>query len=142
MEIRFSGHGAYRTVYHIIWIPKYRRRILNPGVKGYLQKLSPKVMRSLAGCEIVEYSMQVDHIQMVMIIPQGFAVCDVVGKVKGMTASRLRKKFSWLSKVYWKENILWSVGYFVSTIGIDEELMLNYVKWQDHQDSGQAELDL
>lgn len=91
---------AYRTVYHIIWIPKYRSRILNPGVQGYLRKLFPKVMRSLPGCEILRYSMQVDHIYMVMIIPPRFAVSDVVGKVKGMTASRLRKKFSWLAKAY------------------------------------------
>jgi len=54
VETRFSGHSVYRTEYHVVWIPKYRRRILNPGVKGYLEKLFPKVLESLPGCEILE----------------------------------------------------------------------------------------
>ena len=142
VEIRFSGHSAYRTEYHIVWILKYRRRILNPGVQGYLRKLFPRVMDSMAGCEIIEYNMQRDHIHMVMIIPLRYAVSDVIGRVKRMTASRLRKKFSWLSKVYWKENIVWLPGYFVSTVGIDEKKILKYVKWQESQDLGQAKLEL
>ena len=141
MQIRLSGHSAYRTEYHIVWIPKYRRRILNPGMRGYLGKLFPKVMRRMPGCEIIEYNIQVDHIHMVMIIPPKYAVGEVVGKIKGITASLLRKKFSWLAKVYWKENVVWSPGYFVSTVGIGEREILKYVKWQQSQDSGQAKLE-
>jgi putative transposase len=62
--------------------------------------------------------------------------------MKAQTASGLRKKFSWLSKVYWKENIVWSPGYFVSTIGLDEKTILEYIKWQQTQDLGQAKLEL
>ena len=98
-------------------------------------------MRSLPGCEIVDYSMQVDHIHMIMIIPPRYSVSEVVGKVKGMTARRLRKKFSWLSKVYWKENVVWSPGYFVTTVGINEDKILKYVEWQQTQDLGQAKLE-
>jgi len=98
-------------------------------------------MDSMAGCEIIEYNMQRDHIHMVMIIPPRYAVSDVIGRLKGMTASRLRKKFSWLLKVYWKENIVWSPGYFVSTVGIDEKKILKYVQWQQSQDLGQAKLE-
>jgi putative transposase len=140
MEIRLSGHGAYRTQYHIVWITKYRRRILNPGMRGYLRKLFPKVMRSMPGCEIVEYNVQVEHVHMVMVIPPKYAVSDVIGRVKGYTSSRMRKKFSWLGKVYWKENVVWSPGYFVSTVGVNEETVIKYVKWQGLQDSGQAKL--
>jgi len=86
--------------------------------------------------------MQRDHIHMVMIIPPRYVVSDVIGRLKGMTASRLRKKFSWLSKVYWKENIVWLPGYFVSTVGIDEKNILKYVQWQESQDLGQAKLEL
>jgi putative transposase len=142
MEIRLSGHGAYRTEYHIIWIPKYRRRILNPGVRGYLGKLFPKVLRSMAGCEILEKNIQVDHIHLLMVIPPKYAVSDVVGRIKGITSSHLREKFDWLKKVYWKENIVWSPGYFVSTVGIDEEKVIQYIRWQQSQDSGQAKLEL
>ena len=106
VEISLLGYSAYRTEYHIVWIPKYRRCILNPGVQGYLRKLFPRVMDSMAGCEIIEYNMQRDHVHMVMIIPPRYAVSDVVGRINGMTASRLSKKFSWLLKVYWKENIV------------------------------------
>ena len=136
MDIRLSGHGVYRTEYHIVWIPKYRRRILNPGVKAYLEKLFPKVLMTMPGCDIVEYNMQDDHVHMVMIIPPKYAVSDVIGRIKGMTSSYMRKKFNWLKKVYWKENIIWSPGYFVSTVGIDEDKILKYVQWQRNQDSG------
>ena len=79
---------------------------------------------------------------MVMIVPPKYAVSEVVGKIKSQTASKLRRKFVWLGKVYWKENVVWSPGYFVSTVGIDEEAILSYVKWQGRQDSGQAQLEL
>lgn len=79
---------------------------------------------------------------MLMIIPPKYAVSDVVGRLKGMTARDLRKKFDWLKKVYWKENIVWSPGYFVSTVGVDEEKIKKYVHWQQSQDSGQAKLEL
>ena len=117
MEIRVSGHSAYRAEYHIVWIPKYRRRILNPGVKGYLHRLFPKAMKQLPGCEIIEYKMMGDHIYMVMIIPPKYSVSEVIGKIKCWTGGWLRKKFEWLKKVYWKENIVWSPGYFVSSVG-------------------------
>jgi len=79
---------------------------------------------------------------MIIVIPPKYAVSDVVGRMKGETASQLRKRFNWLKKVYWKENVVWSTGYFVSTIGIDEDKMLKYVRWQESQDSGQAKLEL
>ena len=86
--------------------------------------------------------MQADHIHTIMIIPRKYSVGSVIGRLKGQSASKLRKKFQWLKKVYWKENIVWSPGYFVSTIGLNEEQILKYVKWQQSQDSGQAKLDL
>lgn len=142
MEARFSGHSVYRTEYHIVWIPKYRYRILNPGVKGYLEKVLPIEMKAIPGCEIVELNIQPEHIHMVAIIPPKYSVSEVVGRIKGKTASRLRKKFWWLTKRYQRENVVWSPGYFVSTVGIDEDKILNYVRWQEHQDSGQAKLEL
>ena len=142
METRLSGHGVYRTEYHIIWIPKYRRRILNPGVKEYISKIFPKVLRGMPGVEILEQNIQVDHIHLLMVIPPKYAVSEVIGQMKQYTASRLRKKFAWLEKVYWKEQVVWSPGYFVSTVGLDEKQITAYVKWQSHQDSGQAKLSL
>ena len=142
METKLSGHSVYRTEYHIVGIPKYRRRILNPGVKVYISKLFPKVLRSMPGCEIIEQNIQVDHIHLLMVIPPKYAVSEVIGQVKQYTASKLREKFAWLDKVYWKERVAWSTGYFVSTVGLDEKQITEYMKWQGHQDSGQAKLEL
>ena len=106
METRFSGHGVYRTEYHVVWIPKYRRRILNPGVAGYISKLFPKILLEMPGVEMLETNILRDHIHVVMIIPPKYAVSEVIGRIKGRSASILRKKFAWLGKLYWKENIV------------------------------------
>jgi Transposase and inactivated derivatives len=143
MQLRHSGHSVYKTEYHITWIPKYRRRILNRGVAGYLSKLFPKILKQMPGVEIVEKNIQVDHIHLVMIIPPKYAIADVILKIKHYTAEKLRKKFAFLQKVYWKEQIVWSEGYFVSSVGdIDEKQIIAYVKWQQSHDSGQAKLEL
>ncbi len=141
MKNRVSGHGVYRTEYHVVWIPKYRRKILNPGLRGYLRKLFPKILREMPGVEIVEMSIQVDHIHAIVIIPPKYSVSEVIGRIKGQSASMLRKKFAWLEKAYWKERVVWSPGYFVSTIGLNEQSIMRYVQWQKSQDSGQAKLE-
>ena len=96
----------------------------------------------MPGCDIVEQNIQVDHIHTVMIIPPKYAVSEVVGRLKSQTASQMRKKFPWLEKVYWAEKVVWSTGYFVLTVGVDEDVIIKYVKWQQRQDSGQAKLEL
>ena len=142
MHNRVSNHSGYRTEYHVVWIPKYRRRILNPGVAAYLSKLFPKLLRQLPGFEIVLQNIQPDHIHVVMVIPPRYPVSDVIGRLKCQSASLLRKQFGWLDRVYWKEKVVWSPGYFVSTVGVDEAKILAYVRWQERQDSGQAQLEL
>ena len=99
-------------------------------------------MRRMPGCEIVERNTQVDHIHLIMVIPPKYAVSDVIGEIKQYTAKKMREKYAWLEKVYWKEWVVWSPGYFVSTVGLDEKQITEYVRWQGVQDSGQAKLDL
>jgi len=94
----------------------------------------------IPGVEIVEQNMQLDHIHTIMIIPPKYSVSDVIGRIKGQSASKLRKKFKWLEKVYWHENIVWSPEYFVSTIGLNEQQIIKYGRWQESQDLGQAKL--
>lgn len=83
-----------------------------------------------------------DHLHMVMIIPPKYSIASVMCRLKSQTASELRSRFKWLCKVYWKENIVWSPGYFVSSVGVDEEVIRRYVEHQGLQDLGQIELDL
>ena len=83
-----------------------------------------------------------DHLHLVLIIPPKFSASDVVARLKSESASMMRKKFEFLSKVYWKENIVWSLGFFLSTVGMNEKVIKQYVQWQGKQDSGQAQLKL
>ena len=83
-----------------------------------------------------------DHLHMVMVIPPKYSIASVMGSLKSQSASRLRKAYPWLKKVYWKENIVWSPGYFVSSVGVDEHTIKNYVEHQGCEDSGQLPLKL
>jgi putative transposase len=140
-----SGHGIYLAQYHIVWCTKYRRRILNPGVVSYTRKIILKIVKSLAGVTVEEMGFDdklKDHIHLIMIIPPKFSSSDVIAQIKSQSSSQLRKKFPWLAKVYWRENIVWSPGFFLSTVGVNEKTIKNYVKFQGKQDSGQTQVNL
>ena len=142
MKVYKTAHSIYRLEYHVVWVCKYRRSILNPGLCEYIKKLLPKLLRSIPGVMIEAIGFDNDHLHMVMIIPPKYSIASVIGRLKSQTASELRSRFKWLSKVYWKENIVWSPGYFVSSVGVDEEVIRKYVEHQGLQDLGQIELDL
>ena len=126
----------------MVWVCKYRRRILNPGMCGYIRKLLPKLLRSMPGVTIETIGFDKDHLHMMMSIPPKYSISSVMGKLKSQSASQLRKAFPWLTKVYWNENIVWSPGYFVSGVGVDEETIRQYVEYQGRQDSGQLRMKL
>ncbi len=140
MEYQTSGHGVYRLQYHAVWVTKYRRRILNPGVSTYLEKVLRGLLRSMPGVKLETIGFDQDHLHMVIVIPPRYAVSSVMGQLKSQSASQLRKKFSWLKKVYWKENIVWSPGFFVSSVGVDEATIKRYVAYQGRQDAGQQQV--
>ena len=79
---------------------------------------------------------------MVMSIPLRYSIASVMGKLKSQSSWQIRKSFPWLAKVYWNENIIWSPGYFLSSVGVDEEKIIKYVELQGRQDSGQLQLKL
>ncbi len=83
-----------------------------------------------------------DHLHMLMIIPPRYSIAEVMGKLKSQSASLLREAFEWLSKVYWKENLVWSPGYFVSSVGVEEDVIKNYVEHQGMEDLSQLQLKL
>ena len=96
----------------------------------------------MPGVTIETIGFDKDHFHMVMVIPPRYSISSVMSKLKSQSASDLRKSFNWLSEVYWKENIVWSPGYFVSSVGVDEETIKNYVEHQGRQDSGQLLMKL
>ena len=137
MKYKVSGHGIYKLQYHVVWVCKYRRRILKPGVAAYTERTLRGLLRSMPGVTIETIGFDQDHMHLVMEIPPKYAICAVVAQLKSQSASLLRKKFAWLAKVYWNENIVWSPGYFVSSVGADEATIKRYVEYQGRQDSGQ-----
>ena len=142
MEVVKSSHSVYSLKYHVVWVCKYRRRILNPGVCQYFEIVMKKLIKSQPGVEVETIGFDEDHVHMVMVIPPKYSISDVMGKLKSQSASELRRKFEFLEKVYWKENIVWSPGYFVSSVGLDEDVIRKYVEYQGKQDSGQLKLQL
>ncbi len=83
-----------------------------------------------------------DHLHLHMVIPPKYAVCKVVDILKANTSRGMKQKFDFLKKIYWKGTGIWSVGYFVSTVGVNEEVIRRYVEMQGKEDSGQAKLEL
>ena len=142
MEIRVSAHTAYRCQYHIVFVTKYRHRALNPAkFRDTAEKAIRDTTDRIIGVEIVELNVQPEHVHLVIIIPPRYAVSKVVEIVKSQSAKTVRKEIEWLDKLYYNTQSLWTTGYFVSTVGIDEEFIKQYVKYQQKQDSGQVKLE-
>ena len=142
MEVIRTAHSSYSLKYHVVWVCKYRRRILKPGVCSYIRKTLPHLLKSIPGVEIETIGFDLDHLHMIIVIPPKYRISDVMGILKSRLASKMRKFFKWLERVYWNENIVWSPGYFVSSVGLDEDVIQNYVEMQGQQDSGQLRIQL
>lgn len=141
MEYYYSGHGVYYTSYHIVFVTKYRRKALSPGFAKYADTVIRNIVNGMDGVIIQELNVQPDHVHLVIIIPPRYNVSKIVEAIKSVSAKIVRKKFNWLNKVYYGTPSLWSVGYFVSTVGVNENVIRKYVKYQQGQDSYQAKLD-
>ena len=139
MEIRFSAHGAYHHQYHVGWIPKYRKKILQGDLKAYLEKGLGTIQQFHPDVVIEKFSIQVDHVHLIMVIPPKSAVSAIIGKLKANTSREVRTRFPWLKKIYWRTEF-WSVGFFSSTVGINEDVIKRYVEFQEKVDRGQMQL--
>ncbi len=141
MEYRKQAHAVYYTRYHIVISTKYRRKILKKGVGEYVEKVVNQITNYYPDIEVKEVKTDIDHIHMMVIIPPKYAVSEVVRIIKANTGNKVREKFKYLDKVYWGVRGIWSIGYFVSTVGIDEEVIRKYIEMQGKEDSGQAKLE-
>ena len=134
------AHAVWQCKYHIIWCPKYRFKIL----RGAFQRSVEEILRQLCDwkkLEILEMSIQEDHVHMVLSIPPKFSVSAVVGFLKGKCAIKIFDKHLELKKRYWGSHF-WAKGYCVSTVGLDEEKVRKYVKWQQVKDKRMEQLKL
>lgn len=125
-----SSHVYYRCQYHIVWTPKYRLKILNGNIGKELYK-SIYVYSNMKNCRVVELNVQVDHVHLVVRLPPSLSISSYMGFVKGRTAIRLFNKFPYLRKKKLWGNHFWQRGYFVDSVGMNEEIIRRYVRHQD-----------
>jgi putative transposase len=132
-KYRKLSHVVYKCDYHIVWTPKYRFRVLFGEVKTLVEK-DMRMLCEWKGVEILELNVQIDHIHLVCSIPPKVSVSELMGTLKGKLAIKLFKSYPNLKqKPYWG-NHFWSRGYFVTTVGVDEEIIKRYVKYQEGED--------
>ena len=132
-KYRKLSHVVYKCDYHIVWTPKYRYRVLFGEVKSLLEK-DVRMLCEWKGVEIIELNVQIDHIHVVCSIPPKVSVSALMGTLKGKLAIKLFKSYPKLKeKPYWG-NHFWSRGYFVTTVGIDEDIIRRYVTYQEGED--------
>ena len=121
---------------------KYRRKIFNEGIFAYMQERMKEVTEHYPELEVIEIGHDHDHVHMLISIPPKMSVGKAVGIIKANTSRGLKEKFPFLKDVYWGTDGVWSDGYFVTTVGINERIVQRYIKYQGHEDSGQAQLVL
>ena len=121
---------------------RFRRKTLTPNVSSYLEIKLREVRQYYPDWYYTTIGIAKDHIHLHMIIPPKYSVSFVVETLKKNTSRALRAKFPFLSQVYFDGGGIWSVGFFVATVGINEAIIQNYVAMQGAEDAGQAQLEL
>ncbi len=140
METRRQARAAYCCQYHIVWIPRYRHKILTDEVDKYLEIKLDEIRKYYPDIEYIERNIQSDHVHIIVSFPPKYSISTVVGILKRNTGKALKEKFDFLKQRYYKTGSIWSVGYFVSTLGLDEKLIKKYDIYQGKEDLGQAKL--
>ena len=139
-NIESLNHTKWDCKYHIVFIPKGRRKVLY----GQLRKELGAVFRELAlhkESRIEEGHLMVDHVHMMIRIPPKYAVSNVVGYIKGKSAIHLARVYSERKRNFAGQSF-WARGYFVSTVGRDEEVIRNYIRHQEKEDARLEQLGL
>ena len=132
-KYRKLSHVVYHCNYHIVWVPKYRFRILEGAVKELLEQ-DIRTLCSWRDVEVIELSVQKDHVHLVCSIPPKLSISEFMGLLKGKLAIKLFKSYPGLRKKPYWGNHFWARGYFVNTIGMDEELIRRYVTHQEEKE--------
>ncbi len=139
-EYQRLNHSVWECKYHIVFIPKYRRKTLF----GAIRKELGNIFKDLAkqrSCTIEEGHLMPDHVHMLINIPPKYSVATVVGYIKGKSAIQIARRFRGKERNFTGEHF-WARGYFVSTVGQDENTVREYIKNQEKEDIRQEQLQL
>ena len=124
------SHVLWHCQYHIIWVPKYRYRVLT-GAVGREVFDCIQIYSSRLGCQVIELNVQADHVHLLIKVPPKQSISNLMGAVKGRAAIRVFKQFPYLKKRPYWGNHFWAKGYCVDTVGLDADMIRKYVKYQE-----------
>jgi len=134
-EVNYSPHSAYVINYHLVWIPRYRKKVLVGPVEARLKELAEQEVpwAEIAmqyGFEILAVEVMPDHVHLFVSAPPKFAPAEIVRLFKGITSRKLKKEFESFRRQYWGEHAtLWAKGYYVGTAGhVSTETIKRYIE--------------
>jgi len=134
------SHTKWDCKYHIIFIPKYRRKVLYGQLRVHLGEIFRKLAAQKES-RIEEGHLMVDHVHMMISIPPKYAVSQVIGYIKGKSAIHLARVYGERRRNYAGQHF-WARGYFVSTVGRDEAVIRDYINNQEKEDQRLEQLNL
>jgi putative transposase len=125
-------HTEWECKYHVIFIPKYRRKVLYGQLRRHLGEVFRRLARQKES-EIEEGRMMADHVHMMIAIPPKYSVAQVIGFIKGKSAIYIARHFGERRRNFVGHHF-WARGYFVSTVGRDEGVIRRYIRRQEVED--------
>ena len=126
------SHSAWECKYHVVWIPKYRKKTIYVELRKYLGDIIRELARQKES-SILEGHLMLDHVHMLISIPPKYSVSHVIGFIKGKSAIMIARNYGGRKKNFTGQHF-WARGYYVSTVGKDEEAVREYIKRQEHED--------
>ena len=132
-RFRKLSQTLWHCQYHLIFVPKYRYKILEGKIALKVENCI-RAFSEQKDVEIIELNVQIDHVHILAMIPPKLSISDYVGIIKGRTAIRIFNEFKKLKEQKYWGNHFWTRGYCVDTVGLDEEMIRKYVKYQDDKD--------
>ncbi len=139
-NIQSIRHTVWECKYHLVWIPKCRRKVLYGQLRQYLGEIFRELM-SQRESRVEDGHLRPDHVHMLVSIPPKYAVSDVVGYVKGKSAIYIARNFVSRRRNFGGEKF-WARGYYVSTVGRDEAAIREYIKKQEEEDRRLDQMNL
>lgn len=132
-EYKLLSHTLWLCTYHIVFCPKYRYGVLVGSVEVMVRNELYKLCHQKDAITIEEINIQPDHVHMVITLPPKYAISEIVGWLKGKVAIKVLQEKKELGKQFWGRHF-WSRGYCVSTVGLEMDKILKYVKWQQERE--------
>lgn len=126
------SHSVWHCKYHIVFCPKYRYKVLTGKTEVFVRNQIYKLCGQKDKVEVEEINIQPNHVHLILSIPPKYSVSEMMGYLKGKLAMKIFANSKYLTKKYWGKHF-WSRGYCVSTVGLDENKIKKYIKWQQEE---------